>query len=363
MSASQQMRVMHVLSGDLWAGAEVQAYTLLKQLQQVCQLCVVLLNPGRLERELEALGIEVVVLNEAELRFFGLLFRLKREMVRFQPEVVHSHRQKENVLASLANLASVRAVCLQTVHGSAEFNPSVKQRIQGALEWCCSRYLQRALIAVSAPLKLQLSRHYPERQLTLIFNGIDVAEIREQLEPKSLPGGEPALHLGIVGRLQPVKRVDLFIELAERLVEQLSTQPWQFHIFGDGPLKESLQTQAERSQAASRLHFHGHSDQVRDYMSQLDLLVMTSDHEGLPMVALEALALEVPVLAHAVGALPELIGNPNLLVEQHSVDGYYQKVAQLLESGLPAVKLAEAYSAHRNAEQTFELYQRLLAKQ
>jgi glycosyltransferase involved in cell wall biosynthesis len=97
------------------------------------------------------------------------------------------------------------------------------------------------------------------------------------------------LIIGIVGRLVPVKRVDLFLEIAKSVLSQQSAAAKPiFRVIGDGPLRSQMESLADRLDIANQVDFMGHVDNAERAIAQLDVLILCSDHEGLPMVALEA---------------------------------------------------------------------------
>lgn len=99
------MRVMVLASGDLWAGSEVMVYQLAGGIGEIAdiELCVVLLNQARLADELERLEIEVHVVDESKLSFVALVRTVSKIVADFTPDVIHSHRYKENLLAWLVS--------------------------------------------------------------------------------------------------------------------------------------------------------------------------------------------------------------------------------------------------------------------
>src|SRR3989454_11225131 len=122
VGARRGLRVCHIVSGDLWAGAEVQVATVASYLVERpdVNLSAVLLNEGRLASELRRLGVQVTVIDESRnsaVRIVALLTRYLRE---HHVEVVHTHRYKESVVGSIAaKLAGVPHV-IRTLHGMAE---------------------------------------------------------------------------------------------------------------------------------------------------------------------------------------------------------------------------------------------------
>jgi len=369
------LKVLHVISGDLWAGAEAQAYTLLSTLVRMPGLEVgaALMNEGELARRLREVGVEVCVLDERKLGSVKIFFRLRGLLHDWRPHVVHTHRQKENILGALANRTTRNVPCVRTVHGGAEHarEPGLRGMRRAALDWLdrsCGGSLQQRIILVSRELRTRLGQAFPAGKIVVIENGVDAAALTAQASIAEFRSQEPrCTHVGLVGRLVGVKRVDLFLETAALLQREWSERSWRFHVIGDGPLAGSLHESARASGIADIVTFHGHRADIATCLNSLDALVICSDHEGMPMTALEAAALEVPTVAHAVGGLAEVVA-PEFLVRQHSAAGYRDGVLRALQSDGRAIArrkgrqvLAE-YSAEVNAERVRSVYEQLVAE-
>lgn len=95
---------MHIASGDFWAGAEVEVYNLAVELNKRADLevLIILLNPGEPENRLQQKHVNVQILNENSIGPFVITLALIKIISNFRPDVVHTHRQKENVLGSIA---------------------------------------------------------------------------------------------------------------------------------------------------------------------------------------------------------------------------------------------------------------------
>lgn len=359
VTAARRLRVLHIISGDRWAGAEVQVFTLLNQLRESTDLHVIIMNEGELADRCRGLGIPLTLLDENKYSGMRLLNAMRLCMSSFQPDLVHTHRQKENVLGSLANFLGPRAACVRTVHGAPEFIPSTRQKIQLLLDRWCGRYLQHAIIAVSNDLRGKLLSSFPDPKLRLIYNGIDPEEVRWDAQPPLRFSADSRIcHVGLVGRLEAVKRVDIFLQMAGLLLER-SPDQWCFHIFGDGSQAAAMKRLARQLGIWEKVRFHGHARHIRRAIAGLDAVVMPSDHEGLPMTALETLALGVRLIAHDTGGLSELLTDHQyFLVTDHSADGY----ARALEAAFafpPPTELGTSWLATTNSKQVLELYQSL----
>ena len=367
------MKVLHIISGDLWAGAEMQAYTLISALRRKgnVEVAAAVMNEGELARRLRQAGVEVSLFDESRLGVRRILSGLGELMARWQPDVIHTHRTKENVLGSLANRLGRNVPALRSVHGASEYTPrgfksKLRHAVIGRLDSWCAHHAQERIIAVSSELAEKLASTYPREKITVIVNGVDAEAVLAQRQPVEFRERYPtAKHLGIVGRLVPVKRVDLFLQTAAALARAEPDRAWRFHVFGDGPLKDTLMRQAEALGLAEVVTFHGHRNDIVACMAGLDAVVMCSDHEGLPMTALEAVVLDVPMIAHAVGGLTDIVPR-DLLVERHDASGY--AAALLAWAARPSCpehvaarrRVLEEYSCAVNATRTLTLYEELV---
>jgi glycosyltransferase involved in cell wall biosynthesis len=363
---------MHVISGDLWAGAEVQALILLSCLHEAgVEVHAALMNDGELARRLRERNIPVRVFDESQFSALQILRALREHLLELRPDVVHTHRSKENVLGSIANRLAHNVPSLRTAHGANEHVPrglrQLHKRVFNALDRWCATHLQRRIIAVSKDLAAKLAVDFPPDRIVVVRNGIDVAAVRRQVHAVDFRECLPqAVHVGIAGRLVAVKRVDLFLQTAALLRRNRPDHDWRFHVFGDGPLRESLVRSAGSLGIDDATIFHGHRNDVVACIAALDVLVMCSDHEGLPMVLLEAMAVGTPVVAHEVGGIPEILsGNASaFLVRQHEPDAYSQAIRAALGKGRIASDheaMERSISASHNTLAIKQLYAQLVS--
>jgi glycosyltransferase involved in cell wall biosynthesis len=131
--------------------------------------------------------------------------------------------------------------------------------------------------------------------------------------------------------LVPVKRADIFI----RTIHLLNIQGYTCKgvIIGSGFLEKDLKLLAKKLSISELIEFRGFINPAALEMSKLDALIMPSDHEGLPMSLIEAVALGVPVIAHNVGGIPEVIKGwqYGTVVDDHSPEGYSQAVISIFD--------------------------------
>jgi len=363
--AETNLKVLHVASGDLWAGAEAQLFNLSKKLNDKSDvsLKVVLLNHGELENRLLNEGIDTVVITENSIGFVGILRALSQVCANWLPDIIHSHRFKENILVGLCSLRfSIPSV--RTVHGASEIEISTFS-LKGALhqlDLLIGKYVNKKVIAVSEDLKRNLIPGYRDEKIVVIRNGIGVSE--QGSKASILPQKE--FNIGIVGRLTPVKRVDVYLEVAKELLQSDLNVGLRFYVVGEGALWEELKQRSVSLGIQDNVTFTGHVANSEEYIRSFDCVLMTSSHEGTPMTLLECLRYKTPIIANDVGGICELLegGKCGALISNNNIGEYVSHVKNTIkreaivrmrtESGYSM--LLNKYSSDVCAEAHVQLY-------
>lgn len=361
--------VTHVVSGDLWAGAEVQVYSLCRALRASndLNLTAIVFNEGILSQKLRDLGIPVDLANESRLNSLQMIQVIRDHCRKYQTQILHTHGFKENILGIIGKDLAHVPCSVRTVHGNPEsaFELSAPHKwLIQKLDLFLGRFRQQAVVAVSTQLEESLSPMFPGK-VHKIFNFVDVQTIRAQSSKSARQATEPT-RLGIIGRLVPVKRVDLFIKTIALLNQR--GKNCRGVIIGTGPLESKLRELAENLGVAAKIDFRGFVNPAYTELRTLDALLMTSDHEGLPLTLLEALSLEIPVIAHRVGGIPEVLdqGMCGWLVEGQTPEAYALVASMALDSREERAQKTRRGLAHANdifgtksnTEKYMELYNR-----
>ncbi|MBZ5515140.1 MAG: glycosyltransferase [Acidobacteriia bacterium] len=295
--AAAPLGVCHIASGDRWAGAEVQIATLLKFLarEERLRLSAILLNRGRLAKAIEGYGIAVKVIPESEHNFLGILRDASGFLSEKSVQILHSHRYKENLLAALLARRSRVPHIVRTQHGLPEplkGMRALKQACVQTLDRFVARRVTERVISVSSEMTRHLTRYLSSQKIVTIPNRLDLESVHsgftkdEAKQRLGISGGCPVI--GTAGRLEPVKRLDIFLAMAGAVAGECPEA--RFVIAGEGREELRLKALAGELGLAERALFLGHRDDIYDILRAFDLLVLSSDREGLPMVLLEALS-------------------------------------------------------------------------
>jgi len=235
-----------------------------------------------------------------------------------QPDVIHSHGYKADVVAWMAGRPR-QVPLISSCHPWLETDNNRRAALYALIDKLILLRFDR-VVAVSDQVRREC-RVGPlrKRDIPVIANGVaipsacaavDTEDIRQELD---IPSGH--LLIGCVARLTREKGhiflLEAFADVARRCVT-----PASLLLMGDGIEMEPLQQACHRLGLQDHVHFLGHRSGVPAFLRQLDLFVLPSLSEGIPMALLEAMAAAVPVLATTVGGVPGILdhGQAGVLV-------------------------------------------------
>ncbi|MFZ5595490.1 MAG: glycosyltransferase family 4 protein [Bacillota bacterium] len=264
-------------------------------------------------------------------------------------DIVHAQGAKAGLVGRLAaRLAGVDFVVM-TVHGSLFFQgrSGPAKGLFAAGERFLAGFTDR-IITVSKHLAgeiVQRERISPEKIVT-IYNGVSPGEYshypgRDYLFDSTGNIPRRKFVAATAARLAPQKGVDIFIRAAAELSRR--RDDIVFLVIGDGPLRSGLETMSRELGLKDRLFFTGYRKDMNRIMPCLDVFVLASVSEGMPLAVLEAMASGRPVIASRVGGIPEVIddGVNGLLVSPGDVTGLVRAVERVIDDGKMAESMGE----------------------
>lgn len=288
------MRILQVITLCDLGGAQSVVVNLANKLCQKHEIVVVagegsgkmwgLLDPTIITERIPYLHRELVPLDELRV-----IIALKKLYSKYKPDIIHLHSSKVGVLG---RLVFPKLKVLYTIHGFDSIRIAYRKYlpIEKALQQRC-----QAIVGVSKYDVNNLREESIVNNVSCIYNGVSLS-VRPVSNPFSHIKGYSGKVL-CIARLSPPKRADLFIQVASLLPQ------YAFIWVGN---QEEVQLQYP-----TNVFFLGNIPNAGIYNEFVDLLMLPSDYEGLPMVIIEALACGKPIVASAVGGIPELLNGEN----------------------------------------------------
>ena len=338
----ESLRVCHITSGDLLGGAEVVLLNLARASSKdiLRQTLFVLFNQGVFSRKLIQTGARVSLFQEKGFPSdLTTVFQVARLLKDEGSHVVHTHGYKSNVIGGLASRLSGCPVLIRTEHSRATgilkhaFSRATVFRL---LDYFIGAYWTDKIVAVSSDLAKTLAQRYPSEKVITIFNGVVLHEVKGQCQSSNVKSelGIPRESdlVGMFSRLNPEKGVAIFLKAAS--IVRLKAPHVRFLIVGNGPLYAELKKETFRLNLEKHVIFAGFREDALDLVCQMDVVVLSSVHEGMPMILLEAMALAKAVVATKVGGIPEVIDDrrTGLLVQPEDDYTLAMACVELLEN-------------------------------
>jgi len=290
--------------------------------------------------------------------FPAYLATLPSLLLATRPDILHCHLIPSNILAK--PLGALMGVPLILNHDHTNDPHRIDNKLLLALDKSTNRFA-RHIIAVAASCREFLIRHesIPVEKITLVPNAIDLRRFTlgtisrtESRLKLALPPDVPVI--AGVGRLNPQKNFSLFLDIAAALSPRFPTL--RFLLAGEGPEKEMLREKAVQLGLADRIVFAGYVADTREVYAAADILLMPSRFEGLPMTLLEAMAMNLPVVASKLDGIAEVItdGEDGLLAAPADAPAFTDHLTRLLENPALAAQLGIAARAKIEARFSVE---------
>ena len=261
---------------------------------------------------------------------FTSLFKL---MIREKPAVIHTHGYKANIFGRLVGLLNSAKVVSTFHNGDKGVGVTRIYTLIDSISALLSRN-----IAVSRKIQSRLNpikSHWVPNFIPLQKQPVDTNEALSK-EISSIT------RIAFVGRLEEVKNPQLFAEIAYALPEK------EFHLYGDGSLRKCL-----TEKCIPNLFIHGQVNNMDSVWGSIDLLLITSKAEGLPLVALEAMARGIIVIATPVGDLPHFIkSGENGFLAKENADDFVHAIT-MLETSTHQSKFGLKREARKTIEESY----------
>ncbi len=371
------LRVLWLIDSLTAGGAEALLPPLARRLERgrvelhACALRTLGGNP--FESELAAAGVPVVNLEIRNLRDRAAFRDLQRLLREERAELVHAHLTYASIWGALAarraGLPLVATLHTLPCTGAPWSRDRLRERLM-------CRLLRRPgvhVLAVSQALRraYDTAGRLPAARVEVLHNGIDASAFAggdRQVARAELGLAPGAFAVSSVAVLRHGKGIEVLLEAAARL--RGARPDLHLVIAGDGPLRATLERRAAELGLAERVRWLGFRRDVQRVLAASDAFVLPSRFEAFPTALLEAMAAGLPVIASAVGGVPEILGEPpcGIALPPGSAEALADALASLLDEpaaqrgarGAAACARLEAeFTVETWAERLAGLYERL----
>ena len=343
------MNVLHLISSGGYYGAENVVVSLAESLENKnCRNVIGIFHSERqrneeLVRQAERRGLTVLRMECRGRCDWRTVQTIREKLESLHVDLVHTHGYKPDLYGFLAsrNLERPRvATCHLWTHDTAAVR---------LYEFVDAMFLRKfdAVVAVSETIAERLVRAgIPPAKVRVIDNGIDLVSFsRTRAADEEENRRDRSLVVGTVGRLVPQKGLEYFLCAAREVLAEFPNVI--FRVVGAGADREKLEGRTRELGIQEKVVFTGHCADMPGAYASMDVFVLASVDEGMPMAVLEALASRTAVVATSVGAVPRLVlaGETGLLVPPKDVPALRNAILKLLNDPALRTRLGNAGEA------------------
>ena len=369
----RRKKIVYIITKSAWGGAQRYIYDLAARLgPEDFDIVVACGGVGPLAKKLASEGIRTISLSRLERdikpgRELIVLFELVQLLSRERPDIIHLSSSKAGGLGAIAAFAAklftlhLKPLTVFTVHGwpFREDRPAWQRILIFLSSWLSTVFTDRVIVIDAADYR-DARRFIPESKLVLIPHGIappdflPPAEARAVLAEK-IGGADGIALIGTVAELTHNKGLCYLIDSVGHPEFRIQNSKFKIIVMGDGQERDRLQAQIRVRGLGDKIFLLGFVPEAARYLKGLDLFVLPSVKEGLPYVVMEAMSAGLPVIATAVGGVPDLIRHEEtgVLVPPKDPAALARAIADLALN--PAKRRALAFAARAWARQRFAI--------
>ena len=340
----QKINILYVVTQLELGGAQTQLLSLIRHLDKDrYNLFLFTAGEGLLLDEALSIG-GLTVHRSKHLRrpiHFSQDILALMEIVRFikknKIDIIHTHSSKAGILGRWAGALAKVKIIVHTVHGWSfnDFQNPLLKKFYIALEHFSAKFTDAIIVVSHHDKQKGLKRRIgTEGKYSLVRYGVDRAKfgLEDRSLRKELGIGDAELVIGMIACFKPQKAIEDFVRLAF-LANPVLPQA-KFLLVGDGVLRKKIEKLIVKFNLNSRFILLGWRKDIPRVLSAMDVFVLTSLWEGLPIAVLEAMVSQVPVVATHTGGISEVIteGETGFLVPCHDMASMLEKMRILLQN-------------------------------
>lgn len=352
------MNIVQIIPMFGLAGAEIMCenltYELIKLGHKVAVISLYDYHSAITER-LENAGVNIRYLGKKRGLDLSMIRKIKRVLKETKADVVHTHLYSIEYAVPAAILARIKHR-VHTVHNIAEKENGRRAR---KLNKFFFKHCHVVPVALSELVRDSIVREYKlsKDKIPVVFNGIDLSRCIPKTD-YSVNGNFKILHIGRFSEQKNhiglVRAFKLFHD------KHIDSELW---LIGDGEKKAEIEKYVEDNGLISSVKFLGLQSNVYGYLHDADIFTLPSNYEGIPMTLIEAMGTGLPIVATAVGGVPDMLDDESALLVSlenncicEAFEKYYESEYLRRLHGGKSMEKSNLFSSSVMAEKYSEIY-------
>ncbi len=351
------MKIVQVIPYFGMGGAETMCESLVYELKKLGHEVIVVSLYSKetvITRRLKEAAVDIRFLDKKSGFDFSMYKKLKALFKQEKPDVIHTHLYVTKYVFPVAVKLKIRVV--HTLHSVAEHEAGRASRLFNKHYY---KKLKAIPVALSESVRETIVKEYkiPEAKIPVILNGVDLGKCLPKTDYR-VDGKLKIIH---VGSFLPVKNHKGLINAFELFHRKCLNS--ELYLIGDGIEREEIQRLVGQINLGDCVFFKGIQPNVFTLLHDADVFTLVSLKEGIPMSVAEAMGTGLPIVATAVGGVPDMLDENSaqlVAVDESEIaeafGKYFSDYKLRKKHGENALKIAERFSAKAMAENYCEIY-------
>lgn len=353
------MKILQVIPYFCFGGAETMCENLtyaLKALGHEVTVVSLYNEQTPIARRMEKNGVAIRYLDKKLGLDLSMVPKLRKIMAEERPDAIHTHLDVIKYAVLAAKLAGVKK-CVHTVHNVAD--KEAEGRLQKIINTVYFKLHWSTPVALSPLVQQTIAAFYGMEKNTIpvIYNGVDLS----RCIPKESYAADQ-ITLVHVGRFNEQKNHKGLLQAFRKICE--TCPDCRLNLVGDGELRRETEALVRELGLAEKVRFLGSQSNVYPYLHEADIFLLPSNYEGMPMTIIEAMGTGLPIVATAVGGVPDMIrDHESGLLTECDPDAVSKAVLELIADenlrktlGQNAKRSSIRFSAQYMAERYCKVY-------
>lgn len=353
------MKILYVITGLTLGGAEKVVCTLADEMVKRGHEVKIAFLKGRVEvfpqnKEIELINLEL----NSTLSFLKASCKYKKLVKDFMPDVIHAHMVHANIFARINQIYHIKVTLICSAHSSNE-GGKIRMLAYGMTNFLSHLNTNVSIEATEAFIK---KGAFNQKNIVTVYNGVDLIKFNNKGTVIEKKNKKVCLS---VGRLNVQK--DYFNLLnAITLIDKVILNDVEFHIVGEGELRCEIEQKIKELNLEDKVTLLGMRSDIPDLLNNADFFILSSKHEGLPTVLIEAMACKCFVIATDCGGSAEIMQHTGILVpkqDHHALADALNRAFNLdqqciIQNNIAARKIVESkFSMENSVNQWLGLYE------